>query len=265
MKKSFKILAVVLALVLVGTVFAACGKKTEKEPESKSNTETALKTVTNGKLTMATESTFPPYEYMEGKDIVGIDVEIAQLIAKKLGLELVVVDTEFKSIIPGVQSGKYDMGMAGMTVDAERLKDADFSSSYAKGVQVVIVKDGGAVNSIDDIKGKKIGVQEATTGDIYASDDFGEDAVIRYENGAVAIEALKSGKVDCVIIDKEPAKSFVAANEGLKILDTSYADEDYAICFKKGNTELKTAVDKALVELINEGEVKKIIDKYIPA
>lgn len=267
MKKSFKILAVVMALVLIGGVFAACGKKADKEPESKPNadTEAKLTTVAEGKLTMATEATFPPYEYYDGKNIVGIDVEIAGLIAEKLGLELVVVDTEFKSIIPGVQSGKYDMGMAGMTVDAERLKDADFSSSYAKGVQVVIVKDGGSVKSLDDLNGKKIGVQEATTGDIYASDDFGEDAVVRYENGAVAVEALKSGKVDCVIIDKEPAKAFVAANEGLKILDTSYADEDYAICFKKGNTDLKTAVDKALLELINEGKVKEIIDKYIPA
>lgn len=266
MKKALKILAVVLALVLVGTVFAACGKKATNEPESNNpGTETKLKTVTDGKLTMATNASFPPYEYYDGKTIVGIDAEIAALIAEKLGLELVIEDTEFNSIIPGVQSGKYDIGMAGMTADEDRLKDVDFSTSYAKGVQVVIVKDGGSINSLDDLEGKKIGVQEATTGDIYASDDFGDDAVVRYANGGVAVEALKSGKVDCVIIDNEPAKAYVAANEGLKILETSYADEDYAICFKKGNTEIKEAVDKALVELINEGKVKEIVEKYIPA
>lgn len=266
MKKALKILAVVLALVLVGTVFAACGKKTTNESESNNQgTETKLKTVTDGKLTMATNASFPPYEYYDGKTIVGIDAEIAALIAEKLGLELVIEDTEFNSIIPGVQSGKYDIGMAGMTADEDRLKDVDFSTSYAKGVQVVIVKDGGSINSLDDLEGKKIGVQEATTGDIYASDDFGDDAVVRYANGGVAVEALKSGKVDCVIIDNEPAKAYVAANEGLKILETSYADEDYAICFKKGNTEIKDAVDKALVELINEGKVKEIVEKYIPA
>lgn len=258
MKKALKILAVVLALVLIGTVFAACGKKAD-EPTAD------LKTVTDGKLTMATNASFPPYEYYDGDKIVGIDAEIAALIAEKLGLELVIEDTEFNSIIPGVQSGKYDIGMAGMTADEDRLKDVDFSTSYAKGVQVVIVKDGGSISSLDDLEGKKIGVQEATTGDIYASDEYGDDAVIRYANGGVAVEALKSGKVDCVIIDNEPAKAYVAANEGLKILDTSYADEDYAICFKKGNTEIKEAVDKALVELINEGKVKEIVDKYIPA
>ncbi len=266
MKKALKVLAVVMAVVLIGAVFAACGKKAD-EPETKTNagTETKLKTVTEGKLTMATNASFPPYEYYDGDKIVGIDAEVAELIAQKLGLELVIEDTEFNSIIPGVQSGKYDMGMAGMTADPDRLKDVDFSSSYAKGVQVVIVKEGGSIKSLDDLKGKKIGVQEATTGDIYASDDFGDEAVVRYANGGVAVEALKGGKVDCVIIDNEPAKAYVAENSGLTILETSYADEDYAICFKKGNTEIKEAVDKALVELINEGKVKQIVDKYIPA
>ena len=121
------------------------------------------------------------------------------------------------------------------------------------------------VFSIDDLNGKKIGVQETTTGDIYASDDFGEDNVIRYANGAVAVEALKAGKVDCVIIDNEPAKAYVAANEGLKILETSYADEDYAIAVSKDNPELKDAIDAALKELIADGSLQKIVDKYIPA
>ncbi len=253
MKKSVKILSVILALVIVVGCFAACGGKEEAPAEEKKV------------LTMATNAEFPPYEYYEGEKVVGIDAEIAQLIADKLGMELKIEDVAFDSIIPGVQAGKYDMGMAGMTVTEDRLKDVNFSDSYAKGVQVVIVKDGGSIASLDDIAGKKIGVQTSTTGDIYASDEFGEENVTKYENGALAVEALKSGKVDCVIIDNEPAKSYVAANEGLKILETEYVEEDYAICFAKENTELQEKVNEALKELIADGSVQKVIDKYISA
>ena len=252
MKKSVKILSIVLALVIVIGCFAACGGKEEPKEEKKV-------------LTMATNAEFPPYEYYEGDKIVGIDAEVAQLIADKLGMELKIEDVAFDSIIPGVQAGKYDMGMAGMTVTEDRLKDVNFSDSYAKGVQVVIVKDGGTVASLDDIAGKKIGVQTSTTGDIYASDEFGEENVVKYENGALAVEALKNGKVDCVIIDNEPAKSYVAANEGLKILETEYAVEDYAICFAKENTELQEKVNAALKELIADGSVAKVVEKYIPS
>lgn len=251
MKKAVKILSVVLALIMVVGCFAACGGK--EKPEEKTT------------LVMATNAEFPPYEFYEGEDIVGIDAEVAQLIADKLGMELKIEDVAFDSIIPGVQAGKYDMGMAGMTVTEDRLKDVSFSDSYATGVQVVIVKEGGAIASLDDIAGKKIGVQTSTTGDIYASDEFGEESVVKYENGALAVEALKSGKVDCVIIDNEPAKSYVAANEGLKILETEYAVEDYAICFAKENTELQEKVNTALKELIADGSVKKVVDKYIVA
>ena len=253
MKKTVKILSVVLALVLVIGCFAACGKKEEKKTEEKKT------------LVMATNAEFPPYEYHEGDAIVGIDAEIAKLIADKLGMELKIEDVAFESIIPGVQAGKYDMGMAGMTVNEERLQSVNFSDSYATGVQVVIVKEGGSIASLDDIAGKKIGVQTSTTGDIYASDDFGDENVVKFDNGAAAVEALKSGKVDCVIIDNEPAKSYVAANEGLKILETEYAVEDYAICFAKDNTELQEKVNAALKELIADGSVQKVIDKYINA
>ena len=253
MKKTVKILSVVLALILVIGCFAACGKKEEKKTEEKKT------------LVMATNAEFPPYEYHEGDAVVGIDAEIAKLIADKLGMELKIEDVAFDSIIPGVQAGKYDMGMAGMTVNEERLQSVNFSDSYATGVQVVIVKEGGSIASLDDIAGKKIGVQTSTTGDIYASDDFGDENVVKFDSGAAAVEALKSGKVDCVIIDNEPAKSYVAANEGLKILETEYAVEDYAICFAKENTELKEKVNAALKELIADGSVQKIIDKYINA
>lgn len=253
MKKTVKILSVVLALILVIGCFAACGKKEEKKTEEKKT------------LVMATNAEFPPYEYHEGDAVVGIDAEIAKLIADKLGMELKIEDVAFDSIIPGVQAGKYDMGMAGMTVNEERLQSVNFSDSYATGVQVVIVKEGGSIASLDDIAGKKIGVQTSTTGDIYASDDFGDENVVKFDNGAAAVEALKSGKVDCVIIDNEPAKSYVAANEDLKILETEYAVEDYAICFAKENTELQEKVNAALKELIADGSVQKIIDKYINA
>ena len=252
MKKSVKILSIVLALVIVIGCFAACGDKEEPKEEKKV-------------LVMATNAEFPPYEYYDGDKIVGIDAEVAALIAEKLGMELKIEDVAFDSIIPGVQAGKYDMGMAGMTVTEDRLKDVNFSDSYAKGVQVVIVKDGGTIASLDDVAGKKIGVQTNTTGDIYASGDFGEENVVKYENGALAVEALKSGKVDCVIIDNEPAKAYVAANEGLKILETEYVEEDYAICFAKENTELQEKVNAALKELIADGSVKKVVDKYIPS
>ena len=248
MKKFLKVASIVLVIAMIAC-FAACGGNGgEKE-----------------KLTMATNAEFPPYEYVEGDKIVGIDAEIAALIADKLGMELEIVDVAFDSIIPGVQSGKYDMGMAGLTVNEERLEKVNFSTSYATGIQAVIVKEGSDIKSIDDLAGKKIGVQTSTTGDIYATGDYGEDAITRYDNGAVAVQALLAGKVDCVIIDNEPAKSYVAANEGLKVLDTEYTVEDYAICFAKENTELKDKVDGALKELIADGSVKEVIEKYIPA
>lgn len=253
MKDFKKIMALLLAVMFVFSL-AACG---EKKSDST--------TVEKGKLTMATNASFPPYEYVEGKDVVGIDAEIAKLIADKLDLELVIEDVEFDSIIPGVQSGKYDIGMAGMTVTEERLEAVNFSDSYAKGVQVVIVAENSDIASVDDLAGKKIGVQQATTGDIYATDDFGEDNIVRYPNGNLAVEGLKTNKVDCVIIDNEPAKAYVKANEGLKILETSYADEDYAIAFNKKNTDLQKKVNDALKELIEDGSVQKIIDKYIAA
>ena len=251
MKKSVKILSVILALVIVIGCFAACGGN--KEDEGKKV------------LVMATNAEFPPYEYYEGDVVVGIDAEVAALIAEKLGMELKIEDVAFDSIIPGVQAGKYDMGMAGMTVTEDRLKDVNFSDSYATGVQVVIIKEGSDIKTLDDIAGKKIGVQTSTTGDIYASDEFGEENVTKYENGALAVEALKNDKVDCVIIDNQPAKSYVAANEGLAILETEYAVEDYAICFAKENTELQEQVNTALKELIADGSVQKVIDEYIPA
>ena len=229
--------------------------------------EAGVTTVEEGELHMATNAAFPPYEMTDDAGgFEGIDVEIATAIAEKLGLELVVDDMDFSSVIAAVQSGKADIVMAGLTVNEERKKNIDFTDSYATGVQVIIVPEGSEIQSVDDLSSDiLIGCQEATTGYIYCSDDYGEDAVVAYTNGATAIQALLAGKVDCIVIDSEPAKQFVAANEGLSILDTEYVTEDYAIGISKENNALLDAVNGALNELIEDGTVQTIIEKYINA
>jgi len=257
-----KIIAVALSVLLVCALFTGCGNKAES----------GLKTVESGKLIMATNAAFPPYEFIEGNEIVGIDAEIAGAIAQKLGLELQIDDMEFDSIVESVKGGKADIGLAGMTVTPERQEVINFTASYATGVQVVIVAEGSSITSVDDLfadgASHVIGVQRNTTGDLYSTwdlEDAGLATVERYSKGADAVQALITGKVDCVIIDNEPAKAFVEANEGLLILDTEYAIEDYAAAMNKDNTELYEAVNKALEELIADGTVKAIIEKYIPA
>ena len=226
----------------------------------------------NGTLVMATNAEFEPYEYHEGDDIVGIDADIAQAICDKLGYELEIDDMEFDAILAAVQSGKADFGAAGMTVTEDRLKNVNFTDSYATGVQVVIVKEGSDITTVDDLfadgANHSIGVQSGTTGDIYCTDDIeGKKlgTVERFNKGADAVQALIAGKIDCVVIDNQPAKEFVAANEGLKILDTEYVTEDYAIAIKKGNDKLTEKINGALKELKDEGKVQEILDKYINA
>ena len=215
------------------------------------------------KLVMATNAEFPPYEYYDGDDIVGIDAEFAAAIADKLGMELSIEDMAFDSIIPAVQSGKADFGAAGMTVTEERESQVDFSDSYYTGRQVIIVTDDNTdITGPDDLSGKKIGVQLGTTGDIYASDDYGDDNVERYNKGVEAVQALQQGKIDAVIIDDQPAQTFVKENEGLKILDTEYVEEDYALCFKKGS-DLVDKVNDAIAELKKDGTFDAIVEKYI--
>lgn len=269
MKK--KILALVFCAAMVLSL-AACGsgsqpaKEASSAPAAASSAAPAAEalTISDGVLTMGTNAAFPPYEYYEGDKIVGIDAEVAEELANRLGLKLEIVDMDFGSIITSVQTGKIDMGVAGMTVTEERLENVNFSDSYSTGVQVVIVKENGdAVQSLDDLDGALIGCQEATTGYIYCSDDYGEDNVIAYTNGPTAVQALLDDKVDCVVIDKQPALAFVEQNEGLKILDTEYVVEDYAIAISKENEALLNAVNGALKEMIADGTVQKILDKYI--
>ena len=233
--------------------------------EAASAASTELTTVEAGKLTMATNAAFPPYEMTtDAGEFEGIDIETAQAIADKLGLELQIDDMDFDAALLSVQQGKADIVMAGVTVTDERKAVMDFSDSYATGIQSIVVPEGSDIASPDDLAGKKIGTQRGTTGYIYCSDDFGDENVVAYDDGLTAVQALNNGQVDAVVIDNAPAKEFVAANPGLVILDTSYAEEDYAIGVAKGSS-LKDAVNAALEELKADGTLQSIVDKYITA
>ena len=249
-----KLFAVLLSAMLL-LAMAACGE----QPQTPDDTQEPAV------LHMATEGTFPPYEYYDNGQLVGIDIEVAGAIAEKLGMKLETTDIAFDSIIPGVQAGKYDIGMAGVTVSEDRLQQVNFSDSYATGVQVVIVKEGGKVQSLDDMADAIIGTQSGTTGFIYASSDFGDDHVKSFTKTTDAVEALKNGQVDCVLLDNAPAEALVDANPdaGLSILETAYTVEDYGIAINKENTDLQAKINAALAELVADGTLQSIIDKYI--
>lgn len=245
---------------------ASSEETSEAASEETSDEAAALTTVNAGKLTMSTNAAFPPYEMTtDSGDFEGIDIDVAAAIAEKLGLELQVDDMDFDAALLAAQSGKSDMVMAGVTVTDERQKVMDFSDTYAEGIQSIIVPEDSDIASADDLAGKIIGTQRGTTGYIYCTDDFGEDSVVAYDDGLTAVQALNNGQVDAVVIDNAPAKEFVAANPGLKILDTAYAQEDYAIGVAKGNTELLNAINGALEELQADGTLQSIVDKYIKA
>lgn len=247
MKK--KLLSLVLVTIMV-TALASCGTKADSTGGSKKT------------LTMATNAEFPPYEYKEGDKFLGIDIEIAEAIADELGMELKIEDIAFDSIIAEVISGKADMGIAGMTVTEERKKNVAFSNTYATSAQVIIVKNDSEIATPEALEGKKVGVQLGTTGDIYA-EDIKDVTLERYNKGADAILALTQGKLDAVIIDRQPAQVFVEKNEGIKIVDKEFTIEDYAIAFAKDNTELLNKVNDALAKLKESGKLQEIIDKYI--
>ena len=235
--------------------------------EAASETETAeLSTVEPGKLIMSTNAAFPPYEMTtDSGEFEGIDIETAQAIADKLGLELQIDDMDFDAALLAVQQGKSDMVMAGVTVTDERQNVMDLTDSYVTGITSIIVKEDSDIASVDDLAGKKIGTQRGTTGYLYCSDDFGDENVVAYDDGLTAVQMLNNGQVDCVVIDNAPAKEFIAANPGLKLLDTAYVEESYAIGIGKGNTELKDAINTALEELKADGTLQAIVDKYITA
>ena len=288
MKK--KVLAITMAALMAASL-TACGggakdtaaadtaaatteEKAEDTTAAESKDETsaeaaeteAAKDAAGGKLIMATNAEFPPYEYHDGDAVVGIDAEIAKAIADELGMELEIEDIAFDSIIPEIVSGKADMGLAGMTVTEDRMQSVDFSDTYAKASQKIIVTEDSEIVSPDDLKGVIVGVQLGPTGDIYVSDLEADGTTVeRYNKGFEAVQALSQGKIDAVVIDGEPAKTFVAETEGLKILDESFTDEEYAIAVKKGNTELLEKINGALKTLKDNGTLDEIVAKYIKA
>ena len=272
MKKFLSVLMAATMLVGVMALTGCGGDTTEpttdeanNQSEPASTTATDLKTVTEGVHTMSTNAAFPPYESTDDSgNVVGIDADIAAAIAEKLGLKLQIDDMDFDGALAAPQSGKSDIVMAGVTVNEDRLLTLDFTESYATGVQVVIVPEGSDV-TLDNLGEQQIGTQRGTTGYIYCTDDYGEDHVVAYDDAIAAVKALNNGQIDCVVIDSAPAQELVKANPGLTILDTEYVTEDYAIGVAKGNTALLDAVNGALKELVEDGTVQSIIDKYIPA
>ena len=265
-----KLSIAMLSMVLAGSMLlTGCGggnteQTTTDEGTDSATTETAG--TEGGVLRMGTNATFPPYEFVdENNEVAGIDADIAAAIADKLGMELEITDMAFDSLIPALQSDTIDIVLAGMTVDPERAEQVNFTDSYATGVQVIIVPEDSDIASPDDLEGKNIGVQTGTTGDLYCTDDYGQEFVKQFDNGPLAVAALLNGQIDCVVIDNEPAKNYVAANEGLKILDTAYADEDYAAAIAKEDTELFEQVNTAIQELKEDGTIASIIEKYIPS
>ena len=275
-------LAMVLSLAACGGKDSGSGNDAGTTPPASSDAgsgdaagdsgSASFTTVEEGKLHMSTNAAFPPYEMTtDDGGFEGIDVEVADAIARKLGLELVVDDMGFDAALTAVQTGQSDIAMAGITVTDDRLEVMDFSDSYATGIQVVIVKEDSPIQTVDDLaNAEMIGCQKATTGYIYCSDTpenggYGEDHVTAFDTGALAVMALVNGQVDAVVIDNEPAKAFVAENPSLEILDTEFAVEDYAIGFAKGNTALLEAVNAAMAELKADGTFQDIVDKYIVA
>ena len=280
MKNRMKVLSLVLGATMSVGLLSACSGGTTPTPAPETTTpatETTapaaeFTTAEEGKLIMSTNAQFPPYEMVaDDGSLEGIDPDVAAAIADKLGLELVVDDMDFDAALLAVQSGKSDIVMAGVTVTPEREEVMSFTDSYANGVQVVIVPEDSDIATVADLSNDKmIGTQRGTTGYIYCSDTvenggYGDEHVTAYDDGATAVQALLNGQVDCVVIDNIPAQEYVKANAGLKILDTEFANENYAIGVNKDNTALLDAINGALAELEADGTLQGIIDQYITA
>ena len=243
---------------------AEAAPETEGETAEASEEATGGAEAAGGTLVMATNAEFPPYEYYEDGDIVGIDVEIAKAIAAKLGMELQIEDMAFDAIIPAVTSGKADFGAAGMTVTEERQRSVECTDTYANSNQVAIVKEDSDITGSDALAGKIIGVQLGTTGDALAT-EIKDATVERYNKGLEAVQSLTQGKIDAVVIDQATAEAFVKKTEGIKILEEKMSEEDYAIAIKKGNMELVEKMNEAIKELKEEGKIDEIVAKYMDA
>ncbi len=213
-------------------------------------------------LVMVTEAGFAPYEYYENGEVVGVDVDIAKEIAKYLGKKLVVKDIAFDSIINEVKTGKADFGAAGISYSDDRAKNVDFSINYAISKQVVIVNNNSSITNVNGISNKKIAVQLGSIADTFVTEKYKNANVVRQKKYLAAIEDLKTGKVDCVVMDELPAKEIVSKNEGIKILDGSLTNDSYGMVVKKGNKELLDAINIVLQKLKDEGKIDEFIIKH---
>ncbi|MEN8906419.1 MAG: transporter substrate-binding domain-containing protein [Clostridiales bacterium] len=247
-----KLILKMLLFFLISIMLTSCSEN--------DNTVESIKK--KGKLTMATEATFEPFEFRENGKITGIDIDIAQKIAEELDVELDIQEMEFGSLLAAVSKGKVDFIAAGLSVNEDRKKSIDFSVEYFNASQVIIVKNDSSIKSKSNLVEKKLGVQQGTIGDEEAS-KIENTTIERYTKTTDAIEALNQNKLDSVIMDNFPAKIFVSKNSDLQILDETLVSDNYAIGIKKDNTSLKKTIDKVLTTLKDNGELDKIIDKYI--
>ena len=287
MKLTKKAAAAMLAMAMMASL-AACGGSAEEttaatttaaaaeteaeaeeavtEAETEAETEGEATEAAGGVIVMGTNAEFEPWEYHDGDAIVGIDPEIAQAIADHLGMELQIEDMAFDAIIPSVVSGKCDFAMAGMTVTEERKVSVDFTDTYAESSLVLLVQaDNTEITGPDSLADHKVGAQTGTTGDLTATELVGDGNVERYNSFFEAVQSLKQGKIDAVLLDSAPAKVFLSQNEDLKQAGDAMNKEEYAIAVQKGNTELLDQINGAIDELQADGTIDEIMNKYIPA
>lgn len=254
MKKHTKALALVLALVMLLCALSACAKKQSAVEKIKAA----------GKIVMLTNAAFPPFEYLgDNNKPAGVDVELAQAIADELGVKLEVIDMDFDAIVTAIQSGQGDIGVAGMTNTEERRKSINFSIDYVSTTQMIIVQEGSAIQTADDLVGKTIGVQMGTTGDLFATDMIEGANMMRFKTGPDAGLALQNGQIEAIVIDAMPAAQIAAAGAGLVVLEEPLTEEQYAIAIAKENTDLKEVVDKVLQKLLDDGTIDALIAKHL--
>lgn len=262
-----KLTLALAALLLATFVLAGCSGGTASAPPAGSDqsAETASSTApaAGGTLVMATEATFPPYEYMEGTEIIGVDVDIAKEIAKAMGKELVIEEMPFDAVIAAVSSGKADFGAAGISVTPEREEQVDFSIEYATSKQVILTMKDSGISVDTDLNGKVVGVQLGTVADLALTDDYPEVQVERYNKYTDAVSDLVAGRLDAIVLDSLPAESLKTMDENLVVSDNELFTDVYAICVKKGNTELLNAINEVLQKLLDEGKIEQFTTEHL--
>lgn len=249
MKTALRVFSLILALLMLLPFVAAC-----------SSTPTTDVIKSRGKIIMLTNAAFPPFEYTTGDGtVVGVDVDIAREIANDLGVELEIMDMAFEGIVTAIKSGKGDIGVAGMSVTEDRLKNVDFSVDYISSkLRVLVLATETEITTPDGLKNQSIGVQTGTTSDVFASGIEGA-TISRFGNFLDASTALKSGKVRAVVVDEMTSDEILAANSDIIRLDDALTEEKYAICIQKGNETLLEAINTTLNRLISEGKIDEFI------